>query len=378
MNASQSSLDLDRLQRLQDYRILNTPPESEYDDLVQMAALVCQTPIALISFMDRDRHWVKASVGLNETQIPRAYACCTYTVLESQMLEVTDLREDSRFAQHAWVVAEEGVRFYAGIPLVTEEGIALGTLCVLDRQPRTLTPPQHQALVTLSRQVMAQLNLRHTRQHLAQEAAKRQRVTQALTQAQQKYDHLMQSLNAVVWEYDLHSGCYRFMNPAVEEWLGYPLHQWLTEPHFWEQCLHETDRNWVLPLTQAALAAGQSHELEYRLQTAQGEVVWIHDVATIMVEKGEHIGIRGMWTNITESKTMAAQVQAHQQRLSLLMQQTPVAVMEWDLNWKIKSWNPAAEQLFGYSAGDNDRSTDHPSGVRGRTGASDSTPDGTG
>ncbi len=352
MTAPKPPSEPDRLRWLQTYQILNTLPESDYTDLVQMAAWVCQTPIALLGFIDHDRQWFKAAVGLTVTHMPRHQTCCAYTLLSDQLLVIPDLSRDDRCAALPWVQGEEHLRFYAGAPLITEEGLVLGTLCVYDRQPRDLSPEHRQSLLTLSRQVMAQLNLRQTRHRLHQEAHQHRRIAQALDQAQQKYHNLMQSLNAVVWEYSLETERYQFMTPMVQEWLGYPLTDWLTKPAFWADCLHPADRNWVLPFTQSALKTGQSHELEYRLCTAAGEVVWIHDVATVIFQQGRPVGIQGMWTNITESKTMAAQVQAHQQRLSLLMQQTPVAVMEWDLDWRIKSWNPAAEKLFGYSAGE--------------------------
>ena len=154
-----------RLAALQSYGVLDTPAEKDFDDLVDLAAHLCGTPIALVSLVDKDRQWFKAAYGLSATETPRDISFCGHTILKSEMLVVPDATRDERFADNPLVMGELGVRFYAGAPLMSPEGQALGALCVMDRQPRELTKVQKHALSVLSHHVMAQLELRrHARE----------------------------------------------------------------------------------------------------------------------------------------------------------------------------------------------------------------------
>ncbi|WP_353258713.1 GAF domain-containing protein [Prochlorothrix hollandica] len=350
MPASLPDPESERLAKLHSYAILDTPPEATYDGLTQLAAQICQTPIALIGFMDRDRHWFKSKVGFDPSEIPRQYAPCNQVLADQTAVWVPDLWRDDRFSPHSRLAQAHGLRFYASVPLISPDGFGVGTLCVCDRYPRQLDPQSFAALKTLAHQVMGILELQATQQRLIQEKHQRQRVEKTLAHVRKKSHHFLQSLKAVVWDYDSVSGCYPFIDRTIEDWLGYPLERWKTEPYFWQHCLYAADRTWVLPLIQATLVAGQNRELEYRLQALNGTVLWVHDTATVILEDGVPVGMQGIWTDISDRKAMAGQVQAYQQRLSLMMEQTPVAVLEWDMAWCIQSWNPAAERLFGYTA----------------------------
>lgn len=152
--------ELDRLAFLQSYGILDTQAEKDFDDLADLAANICGTPIALISLVDADRQWFKAAFGMAQTETPRDVSFCGHTILNPDIFVVQDASKDVRFADNPLVIEDPGVRFYAGAPLVSPEGHALGALCVMDRQPRLLTRQQERALSVLSRHVMAQLELR--------------------------------------------------------------------------------------------------------------------------------------------------------------------------------------------------------------------------
>jgi PAS domain S-box-containing protein len=149
-----------RLAALERYNVLDTLPEKEYDDLTQLAADICGAPIALITLIDQDRQWFKAKVGLDILETQRSISFCGHTIAENAILNVPDATQDSRFADNPLVVREPHIRFYAGFPLITPDHYALGTLCVIDRQPKSLSTKQIQQLETLSRLVMSQLELR--------------------------------------------------------------------------------------------------------------------------------------------------------------------------------------------------------------------------
>jgi GAF domain-containing protein len=158
--------ELERISALNSYQVLDTLPEKDYDAITRLASYICQAPIALISLIDTDRQWFKSAVGLEITETSRNDSFCRYTILGDEILEVPDTLENELFASNAFVVGEPNVRFYAGAPLIDNDGFRLGSLCVIDSVPRTLTFEQRDALLTLSREVISHLNLRKQKKEL--------------------------------------------------------------------------------------------------------------------------------------------------------------------------------------------------------------------
>ncbi|WP_426959592.1 sensor histidine kinase [Muricoccus radiodurans] len=173
----------DRLAALHRYRVLDTPRESDVDDMAAMAAEICGTPVALVSLVETDRQWFKAEIGLGQDSTPIDLSVCAHAIQGTGLFLVPDLSADPRFATNP-VVTEMGMRFYAGAPLVTKEGLPLGTLCVLDRWPRTLSEFQRRSLERLARQVMVQLELRLALRRQGEEA-------EALAEAKERQDMLV-------------------------------------------------------------------------------------------------------------------------------------------------------------------------------------------
>ena len=150
-----------RLKALQDLAILDSPREQSFDDIAQVAMHVCNVPIAVVSLVDKDRQWFKSCLGLDATETPRDVAFCAHAILvPDDVLVVEDATKDIRFIDNALVTGAPFIRFYAGAPLVTSDGMALGTLCVIDYQPRALSAEQIGSLKALARQVVQLLRLR--------------------------------------------------------------------------------------------------------------------------------------------------------------------------------------------------------------------------
>jgi len=163
MSDHSSAVETRRLARLRDMEILDSLPEEAYEDIALLASHICRTPIALVSLLDEKRQWFKAKVGMEASETPRSWSFCEHAIQKpGELMVVSDARNDSRFADNPLVNAAPHIRFYAGAPLVTEDGTALGTLCVIDVLPRELDPDQQAALRALARQVMARMELRQT------------------------------------------------------------------------------------------------------------------------------------------------------------------------------------------------------------------------
>lgn len=139
---------------------MDTQSEASFDQIALLASQICQTPVALVSLLDGKRQWFKARVGLSETETPRELALCAHAILQEDILEVPDARNDYRFADSPIVKGGPKVTFYAGAPLVSPEGYPVGTLCVIDSKPHSLTESQRSALKILAQQTIAQLELR--------------------------------------------------------------------------------------------------------------------------------------------------------------------------------------------------------------------------
>jgi hypothetical protein len=190
MIAQKPANEQQRLATLRGYEILDTEPEAAFDDLTLLASYICQTPIALISLIDVDRQWFKSKVGLSLSETSRDIAFCASAILQSDVFVVPDATQDERFAENPLVISEPKIRFYAGAALMTD-GHALGTLCVIDRVPRKPSPEQLEALRALSRQVLAQLELRRNLKRLGKSLSARDR-------AEHEKDSALQELKAAL------------------------------------------------------------------------------------------------------------------------------------------------------------------------------------
>lgn len=166
--------EAERLAALKRYAILDTISEKAYDDLLAIAAGICGTPMGAVSLIDQERQWFKAQKNLPAHETPREIAFCAHTILNEGLFVVPDALKDERFSDNPLVTGNPSIRFYAGAPLVTPRGEAVGALCVIDDQPRELSEFQRQALSSLSRQVVALLELRAAHNELKNHLSERE------------------------------------------------------------------------------------------------------------------------------------------------------------------------------------------------------------
>lgn len=158
--ASEKEYEQRRLKALAEYRILGTQPESCYDDITQIACYTCNVPISLMTLVDKDRQWFKSKVGMEKQETPRDWSFCTHAIKENTPLIIEDAFQDKRFINNPLVTGDPKIRFYAGFPLSNYEGNKLGTLCVIDRKPGSLTFEQLNVMQLLANQIVSFLELR--------------------------------------------------------------------------------------------------------------------------------------------------------------------------------------------------------------------------
>ena len=321
--------EVERLSALSSYNVLDTLPEKEYDAITRLASYICQVPIALISLIDAERQWFKSKIGLDAIETPRADAFCNYTILDNEILEVTDALANDTFKNNVLVTGSPDIRFYAGAPLIDPEGHRLGSLCVIDRVPRKLTPEQRDALRTLADEVMSHLVL-----------SKQKKELEASLAVHKDFYRLFNSSSEVHFIADRESNI-ELINDAVLPVLGYTPEQ-ATGRSLWEFVVGK-DRDQFLPLIEKAITTKKAFELETQTVTASGEVKWIGWCAITKEGKWYASG-----RDITYQKTILADLE----QLSLVASKMINGVAISDANDKVVWTNDAFVDMTGFQLAD--------------------------
>ncbi len=355
----------ERLAALNRYKILDTLPEQEYDDLTQLAADICGTPIALISLVDRDRQWFKSRVGLEATETSRDISFCGHAVAEGAILNIPDTIKDVRFADNPLVIQDPKIRFYVGVPLTTPDRYTLGTLCVIDRQPRELSPKQIQQLQALGRLVMSQLELR-----LSVEFSERQAAEGALRKSEERLRLALRAANQGLYDLNLETG-EAIVSPEYATMLGYDPDTFQETNARWIDRLHPDDQEIVANTYKDYVAGNLSeYKVEFRQRTQSGEWKWLLSLGKILEwdELGNPLRMLGIHTDISDRKQAETALQQLNQELEAkvlertqelqsinimqraILDSSDYSFISTEPNGIIQTFNAAAERMLGYKA----------------------------
>ncbi len=294
--------EAERLTALRAYGVLHTEPEAAFDDVVNLAARLCEAPTALISLVDNEIQWFKARVGLDACETGRDVSFCDHAMREHDVMVVPDATKDPRFAENALVTGELGIRFYAGAPLISAGGLPLGSLCVIDYKPRPegITDLQAQSLKVLAAQVVSQLELRLALAQRVAGATDLADAAIALSESEAKFRAIADSMPQMVWSTRA-DGFHDYYNARWYEFTGVSAGS--TDGEGWNDMFHPDDQARAWGAWRHSLETGDLYEIEYRLRRADGVYRWTLGRATPMRnDAGEVTRWFGTCTDIEELK----------------------------------------------------------------------------
>jgi PAS domain S-box-containing protein len=346
--------ETERLAALRRYNVLDTQPESAFDDLTRLAAQICGAPISLITLVDANRQWFKSRFGLDTVETPREQSFCTHAILQSELLVIEDVTKDERFADNPVVTSGWRCRFYAGAPLRTGDGYALGTLAVLDRQPRRLVPQQLEALRTLARQVMTHLELRRHLAELARSIDEHQHTEERLRTSEAFYQTLVESLPQNILRKDA-QGRFTFTNRKFLQSIGKAS----------EDIIGKTDFDLFPPELAAkyhrddlrVMETLESLDTIEAHQGPQGEQLFVHVLKTPLLDSaGKVVGIQGIFWDVTQRRLIEEQLgierdllRQAEEKYRAIYENSVEGIFQTTRDGHFLSANPALARLYGFS-----------------------------
>ncbi|MBB4155507.1 PAS domain S-box-containing protein [Sphingomonas jinjuensis] len=341
-----------RLSALASYDVLDTPRELAFDEVAALAGRLCDTPIAVVNLIGDGRQFFKAEVGLGVRETPLESSFCAKAIMEEDFLLVPDATQDPRFDCNPLVVNEPHLRFYAGALLKTDDGLPIGTLCVLDTRPKQLTDFQQEALRMLARQVMVQLELRRAldernRQLKESEASERHlRIARSeAADSEARFRNMADNTPVMMWVTDaegtctyLNRGWYEFTGQREEEALGYG----------WLDATHPDDKGDAAQAFLEANAAQSPFRQEYRLRRADGGYRWVIDAASPRFgEDGKYLGYVGSVIDIDERREAEDALRSAKTLLEAVMEAVPGVVYAKDRDGRMIAANRGTVELVG-------------------------------
>ncbi|WP_263379253.1 ATP-binding protein [Granulicella paludicola] len=336
-----------RLRALHEYQILDTLPEQNYDDITELASFICGTPMSLIALVDRDRQWFKSVRGLGVSETPISQSFCANTLVTGQTLVVEDATQDDRFRDNPLVLGDPNIRFYAGAPIIERDGHVLGTVCVIDTEPRHISAAQVSALEALARQVLILLDQRKTISRLESSIAQ----TETADRLRREGEHLLQSFvdtfPALAWIANA-DGYITWYNRRWYEYTG-TTHE---DMQGWGwQSVHDPA---VLPTVVErwtySIKTHMPFEMVFPLRGADGIFrSFMTRVVPIRDEAGTVLHWSGTNTEIDELERTRISLQSNEAILNRVLTATSDAVVSVNRDWVFSYLNPVAERLFGSS-----------------------------
>ncbi|MBI2191142.1 MAG: PAS domain S-box protein [Planctomycetes bacterium] len=292
----------ERLAALRNLRILDTPPEERFDRIIRLAVQFFRLPIAFISLVDEDRQWFKSCSGLSFNQTSREASFCSHAILGSEPLIIPDLTKDCRFRDSPIVTGGPRIRFYAGHPLSGPEGYRVGTLCLMDGQPRMFSPSDVSALHDFASWAEHEIN-----------AVRLGQAFRIQKESEERYRALVSNIPDVVWTSD-GSGNTVFISPNIEKIYGYtPEEIYRGGAAIWLDRIHPGDVNLVIERYVRLFRDGQMFDVEYRVQRRDGAWIWLHDRALTTYEREGVAYADGLMTDITDRKTAEEELRTAKQ-----------------------------------------------------------------
>ncbi len=336
-----------RLEALRRYQILDTSAEEAFDDLTRLASQLCETPMAVMSLVDESRQWFKSRIGIDMPETPRAIAFCAHTIEQNQPLVVPDATRDDRFRENPLVRVRNGIRFYAGIPLITPDGHAIGTLSVMDKVARKLHRRQLDALKALARQAEKQLEVRIYVDRLARTIEEREQIERRLRDANQFTSEIISGAGEGIVVYD-HSYRYVIWNHFMEELTGMDAAEVIGQnalelfPHFRTQG--------IAALLMRALGGETVTSPKYLFQIPQtGRSGWV--LGTFGPHRdasGQIAGVIGVIRDVTDSKRAEEALLAAEAKFRGIVEQSLVGIYLIQ-DGRYQYVNPKLAEIFGYS-----------------------------
>jgi PAS domain S-box-containing protein len=341
-----------RLQALQRYEILDTEPELNFDDATLLASQICGTPIALLSLVDENRQWFKSKVGFLASETPREIAFCAHTILQTDVFVVADARVDERFAANPLVTGDPRVRFYAGAPLLTSDGHALGTICVIDQVPRELSLEKQAALQALSRQVVAQFESRRRLVELRESVAQLKKVEGELRSKTAFFEAVVNSSGDGVLVVD-GTGRKILQNQRF-------LEMWEVPPQILADDSYEKELEWASSKTKEPAQFEQSlrHLEAHPNEITQDEIALTNETildrysSPVVGKDGQNHGRIWTFHDITQRKLAEEALDRQQTELRVLFDLMPAMVCFKDTKNNILRANNRYAERFGMTVGD--------------------------
>lgn len=334
-----SQHERERLAALLEYDILDTLPDEDLDALVKLASEICQTPIALISLIDKDRQWFKANKGISATETSRDISFCQHAIKQDDIYEIQNTKENPLFSENPFVTGDPKVRFYAGAPLATPEGYNIGTLCVIDTKPKVLTESQKTALRTLSKFAVSRLELRKTKKELEE--------------SREHYHNLVEKAKDIIYICDA-EGRFTYVSASAASQTGYKSSD-LIGRHFTDLVSPEYRKKVSLFYVRQIADGVEETRLEFPMITAKGDRVWMEQVVQLLHEK-EKGSFQGIARNIddrrrTEESLALATKATEELRKTFqsVMDNTDSVIAIKDVNYRYLLVNKKFEKLYGIS-----------------------------